>query len=209
MRSQFLRRWTLISLLLTALLWSSSAVCLANSITVHVLDATGRPVPNAVVYVEAASGQTLPKPLKQAEIEQRELHFQPLVTVVQTGTSILFPNNDKVRHHVYSFSPAKPFELKLYSGVPGNAILFDKPGTVVVGCNIHDSMVAYIHIVNTPYFSKTDAAGMARLPELVSGKYRLKAWYFTMQGDTVPEQSLDYQGGDTSANVKLSVKVSL
>jgi len=74
--------------------------------------------------------------------------------VVQAGTPILFPNHDKVRHHVYSFSPAKTFELKLYSGVPGTPVLFDKPGLVVLGCNIHDQMVAYVQVVNTPYFAK-------------------------------------------------------
>ncbi len=104
----------------------------------------------------------------------------PLMTVVQTGSEISFPNNDTVRHHVYSFSATKPFELKLYSGNPGTPILFDKPGTVVIGCNIHDQMVSYIQVVSTPHFGKSDEAGMVRIGDLAPGKYRIKAWHYQL-----------------------------
>lgn len=104
----------------------------------------------------------------------------PLMTVIQTGSEISFPNNDTVRHHVYSFSATKPFELKLYSGTPGTPVLFDKPGTVILGCNIHDQMVSYIQVVNTPHFGKTDEAGKVRIGELPAGKYRLRAWHYQL-----------------------------
>jgi len=179
------------------------------AVTVQVLDAAGAPVPNAVVYAEPSGGQTVPKSLKQAEVEQRDIHFSPLVTVVEVGTPISFPNHDKVRHHVYSFSPPKVFELKLYSGVPTSPIVFDKIGTVVLGCNIHDQMVAYVQVVNTPYFGKTDMNGKVRLDGLVNGKYALKTWYFKMSpNEPALEQTFTYQGSDQSVSVKLNVKAA-
>jgi plastocyanin len=132
-----------------------------GSASVQVLDSAKRPLQDAAVYAVPLSGQITPKSNgRRAEIEQRGRKFMPLVSVVQAGTEVSFPNNDTVRHHVYSFSPAKNFELKLYAGVPANPVNFDKPGTVVLGCNIHDKMVAYIQIVDTPWLGKTDADGM-------------------------------------------------
>ena len=184
-----------------------ASIACAASLTVQVSDASGQPLADAAVYAEPVSGQALPKPVHTTEIEQKGRRFSPLVTVVQTGTEVSFPNNDTVRHHVYSFSPAKIFDIKLYSGVPGKPILFDKPGTVVVGCNIHDKMVAYIHVVSTPYFAKTDASGKAILDGLTAGKYSLKAWHFNLPaGAPIPEQALTFSGTDAAATFKLDVK---
>lgn len=183
------------------------SIACAAPVTVQVSDASGRPLSDAAVYAEPASGQVVPKSVRTTEIEQKGRQFSPLVTIVQTGTEISFPNNDTVRHHVYSFSPAKIFDIKLYSGVPGNPILFDKPGTVVVGCNIHDHMIAYIQVVSTPYFAKTDASGKVKLEGLVPGKYNLKAWHFNLPaGAQVPEQSINFSGAETAAAFKLKVK---
>lgn len=190
---------------LLSLLAMSAAV--AGQLSVRVLDVTGKPVPNAVVYAEPVAGHAQSKVLKQVEIEQKDQKFFPLVSVVQAGTPILFPNHDKVRHHVYSFSPAKTFELKLYSGVPGTPILFDKPGLVVLGCNIHDQMVAYVQVVNTPYFAKTGMNGNASLDGLPAGQYALKAWYFKLAPNAAPaEATLNYAGADATASLQLSVK---
>ena len=101
----------------------------AAELTIDVADVSGAPIENAVVYVEPENKVTLP--LATAIVEQRGKQFNPLVSVVQTGSEVTFPNFDSVRHHVYSFSPAKTFELKLYSGVPASPIKFDKAGTVV------------------------------------------------------------------------------
>lgn len=192
-------------MLLAAML--ATAASAQAAVSVEVLDATGQPVPNAVVYAEPASPLPAGKPPRQTEIEQKNKTFFPLVTVVQTGTPILFPNRDTVRHHVYSFSPAKTFELKLYSGTPGSPVVFDKAGTVVLGCNIHDQMVAYVQVVNTPYFGVTDRSGTVKLEGLGNGKYTLKAWYFTMaQNQPAVEQPLQVQGGDLKAAIKLNVK---
>lgn len=195
----------LVSFLVLALV--CSGMTHAAGITVTVTDAAGLPVPDAVVYAEPAGGQTLPKVARPAEIEQKGRRFAPLVTVIQAGTDVSFPNNDTVRHHVYSFSTPKVFELKLYSGTPGSPILFDKPGTVVVGCNIHDQMLAYIHVVGTPYFARTDAAGRARLDGIVAGKYGLKLWHYKMTAPAqIQEQALLMTTVDTSVALKLLSK---
>ncbi len=68
-------------------------------------------------------------------------------------------------HHVYSFSEAKTFELALYKGNAHPPLVFDRPGVVVLGCNIHDSMLGYILVVDTPHFASTDAAGALSLDE--------------------------------------------
>jgi plastocyanin len=186
-------------------------IAMAASVNVKVTDLAGNVVPDAVIYVEAAGGQTIPKVLKPAEIAQRNQQFWPLVTVVQTGSQITFPNHDKLRHQVYSFSPAKTFELKLYAKGTAPPVLFDKSGTVVLGCNIHDQMIAYVQVVNTPYFAKTDAAGLARLENLPAGKYVLKTWYYTMPVNAAAlEQPLTLSAADGAidAAVKLNVKAA-
>lgn len=150
----------------------------AGQLSVEVFDTSGAAIENAVVYVEPESKGALP--IAPAIIEQRGKQFNPLVSVVQTGSDITFPNFDRVRHHVYSFSPAKTFELKLYSGVPAKPVKFDKAGTVILGCNIHDSMLAFIRVVDTPYFAKTNKMGKAILHDLPNGNYTLKAWHYAL-----------------------------
>lgn len=177
----------------------------AAELNVNVLDAFGAPVTNAVVYAEPI-GKPAPKPSNPGMIEQKNKTFIPLVTVVQTGTNISFPNRDLVRHHVYSFSPAKTFELKLYSGVPANPVMFDTPGTVVLGCNIHDTMLAYIHIVDTPYFAKTDNTGKAKLNELPSGQYNVKVWHYdTVKENLISEQAVTVKSAEV-IEFKLDIK---
>lgn len=163
---------------LGALLCVFSLQSQAADLTIEVVDSTGSPIENAVVYAEPENKVAMP--VASAIVEQRGKQFNPLVSVVQAGTDISFPNFDSVRHHVYSFSPAKTFELKLYSGVPTSPIKFDKAGTVILGCNIHDYMVAFIHVVDTPYFAKTNKQGKAVLRDLSNGSYTLKAWHYAL-----------------------------
>lgn len=178
----------------------------ASSLAVVVQDATGKPLADAVVYAEQ-DGVALPKLSKAALIEQRGLKFLPLVSVVQTGATISFPNNDKVRHHIYSFSPAKKFDQKLYAGVAASTQVFDKPGTVVLGCNIHDRMIAYVKVVDTPFFATTQADGVARV-ELPAGKYKLSVWHFNQLGAASAEQVVTVKAGDapTAAAYKVALK---
>lgn len=177
----------------------------AGGISVHVTDANGKPVTDAVVYLEADGGQQLPKPQKSGEISQKGLKFIPLVTVIQTGSKIYFPNNDKVRHHIYSFSPPHKFDQKLYSGTTAEPQTFDKPGTVVLGCNIHDKMIAYVRIVDTPYFGKTDAGG-AVLVDAPAGKYVLRAWHPDIVGGNAQEQAVRLSDESSSASFRMTLK---
>lgn len=192
--------------LATALLMASLDAG-ASGIAVQVQDATGKLLSDVVVYAEPEAGAA-PKSAKPGVIEQRGLKFQPLVTVVQTGSLISFPNNDKVRHHIYSFSAPHKFDQKLYSGEAAAPQLFDKPGVVVLGCNIHDKMLAYVKVVDTPYYAKTDGSGAARIEIPAAGKYTLKAWHYAAVGGTIAEQQVTVKAGDALATAvfKLAIK---
>lgn len=160
------------------LLLLGAAPAWAAPLEVTLTGSDGKPLADAVVavYVKGtkatATGVT-------AEIAQRSRQFQPQVTVIQTGTAVLFPNFDTVRHHVYSFSPIQRFEIKLYAGVPNTPLVFDKPGVATLGCNIHDRMLAFVAVVDTPYFARSDAAGRAQI-DVPAGKHRLTAWHPAM-----------------------------
>lgn len=179
----------------------------AEQVLLMATDAAGQPVRDAVVYAEAAMKAAPSRAgAPAATVEQRARKFIPLVTVVQTGTPVSFPNNDKVRHQVYSFSPAKTFELKLYSGVPAEPVVIDKAGTVAIGCNIHDKMVTYVHVVNTPHFSKTDAKGKAVLDGLPPGDYVVKtSHYAALANASVVEQPLRLAALPATVNIKLDI----
>lgn len=150
----------------------------AATLTLQIKSASGVPVEDAVVYL--ISNQTLRLPIREpnARIDQVDRMFVPPVSVVQTGTRITFPNNDNIRHHVYSFSKAKKFEIKLYADTPAKPVLFDQPGYVVMGCNIHDNMIAHMLVVDTPYFAISDARGVAQIVDVPPGEYSLIAWYY-------------------------------
>lgn len=158
----------------------------AAALSVRVLGAQDAPLADAVVAVEVAGEPRSAPPGTTAEMGQRQRRFTPTVLAVQAGTAVAFPNFDTVRHHVYSFSPIKPFEIKLYAGTPAAPIVFDKPGTAVLGCNIHDTMAGFIHVVATPHFAKTDATGQATL-DVPPGSHRLLVWHPALGADAAPQ----------------------
>jgi plastocyanin len=135
----------------------------------------GQAVEDAAVVLEPLSGKGPEHHVAKA-IQQIDREFVPYLTVVQTGTAIDFPNRDPIKHHVYSFSPAKVFEIKLYAGKPVAPVLFDKPGVVALGCNIHDWMEAYVLVVDSPWFAKTGKDGRVRINDVPPGRYRLRLW---------------------------------
>ncbi|MBI3574184.1 MAG: hypothetical protein HY083_00745 [Gammaproteobacteria bacterium] len=150
----------------------------AADLTAHVKDDAGKPVADAVVYVSPRGG-TFPKtpPRGRVVMDQHDLQFMPYVLPVQVGTPVYFPNSDNIRHHVYSFSPAKNFELALYKGTPTAPVVFDKPGAVALGCNIHDWMIGYVYVLETPYFGKTGNRGEVRLTNLPPGEIEVRVWH--------------------------------
>jgi plastocyanin len=149
----------------------------AAQVTVAVRDAQGAAIQDAVVWLDSSPARAGKSAAKPAEIGQVSREFDPFVTVVGTGTRVVFPNHDKVKHHVYSFSPAKSFEIQLYSGTPTEPIVFDKAGVVVIGCNIHDWMLAYVVVLDSPWFAKSTANGRAQLANLPAGRYTLHLWH--------------------------------
>jgi plastocyanin len=149
----------------------------AAALNIAVTDAAGKPLVDAVALLDPANGKVAVKPMADVEISQAKRQFQPRVTLITTGTRVLFPNFDTVRHHVYSFSPIKTFELKLYAGVPNAPVVFDKPGVAVLGCNIHDTMAAWVVVADTPWFARSAANGHARIDAVPPGNYRLRLWH--------------------------------
>lgn len=144
-----------------------------GAIEISVVNTSGRPVADAVValYGNETSDSEITLPMT-AEVDQRQRQFVPYVAAVRAGTKIHFPNSDNIRHHVYSFSPAKRFELRLYHGSTAEPVLFDRAGKVVLGCNIHDDMIGYIYVVETPFFAVTDSEGVAEFRQLPDGEIR-------------------------------------
>ena len=172
-------------LLATALLAGSAG---AGNVEVLVQTPAGAPLADAAVLVEPLAGTPARMRARaHAAIEQRGREFIPWMTVVQTGTSVDFPNNDTIRHHVYSFSEPKRFEIKLYAGKPGQPVVFDKPGQVDIGCNIHDWMEAHVLVVDTPYFARTGADGRATVAGVPAGRYRVRPWHPLQKGAGAPQ----------------------
>ena len=188
-----------------AALWLAAGAAAAATVDVQVLDAAGKPLAGAVVFLESPEARAAARPLAQVDVVQIERQFQPAVSVVTVGTAVNFPNRDTVRHHVYSFSPTKKFEIKLYVGTPTAPVVFDKAGIGVLGCNIHDTMVAWVVVVETPWFGQTGADGRLQLPQVPPGSYRLRTWHASLvAGAPAAAQPLRVEGAAAQARVALA-----
>jgi hypothetical protein len=155
----------------------------AADLNVRVVTSAGRAVSDAVVFYEPdvrPPGRAIrfPWPLV---VEQRNMQFRPFVLIAPVGSEVSFPNFDSFRHHVYSFSPPKVFELKLYGHEETRTVRFDKPGVIALGCNIHDDMSGFIRVVSTPFAAKS-AAGQARIHDAPAGHGRLTVWHPYIKG---------------------------
>lgn len=172
----------LVPLLISSLLFPASAI--AGSLDLRLIDAKGKPVDDAVVTVHPASG--VPKgPISfpwGTTMVQQNIAFVPGVLIVPVGATVKFPNKDKVRHHVYSFSRPAKFEIKLFGKDETRSYRFTTEGAVALGCNIHDSMSGFIKVVDTPYAAKSNAAGAARINGLPSGFARVTVWHSKLRG---------------------------
>jgi plastocyanin len=150
----------------------------AGELKILVRDLHGKLVADAVVVATPSDPKIAQRAKAPADaIDQVDKQFVPYVKPVFVGSLVRFPNSDHIRHQVYSFSSAKKFELPLYAGTTAPPVVFDKPGVVVLGCNIHDWMVGYIYVSETPYFAKTGAAGSAIIGELPPGDYTVRVWH--------------------------------
>lgn len=153
-------------------------VTLAGDLSVSVRDGDGELLENAVVTLVPNFDMEKPYVMRREnEMRQENTLFAPFVLPVGVGDSVTFPNFDEFRHHVYSFSKAKRFELRLYGKDETKSIQFDQPGVVALGCNIHDNMLAYIYISEAPIFAKTNVDGIAQFDDLPDGEYTIEAWH--------------------------------
>ena len=160
----------------------------AAELTVEIRDARGHAIPDTVVVATAAGNgsPTLASPMKPALMDQVDKAFVPSVLIVRTGTPVVFPNSDTVAHQVYSFSPAKRFELPLYRGQVHPPIELDRPGLIVLGCNIHDTMLGYIYVTDSPYFGKSDASGIWKMSALPAADYDVTIWSPRFRREATP-----------------------
>ncbi|MEM0953112.1 MAG: methylamine utilization protein [Pseudomonadota bacterium] len=182
-----------------ALLCSVMATAaLAADLSVTVSDASGSPIQGAVVMA-SAPGQAPEASAKAVSIDQMNREFVPFLSVVPVGTRIAFPNSDNIRHHVYSFSEAKRFEIPLYAGdATAPEILVDQAGVIALGCNVHDWMRAYVVVSDTPHTAQSDERGRVLLT-VPAGEYTLRVWHPSVRDDeagmsvpiTVPDAGLE------------------
>ena len=178
----------------------------AAPVTVSVTSNKGNPVFRAIVYFEVDTPIDTPAVQKMLVMDQVDRQFVPHILVVQKGQRVSFPNSDSIKHHVYSFSPAKQFELKLYHGSKAEPIDFPDTGEVELGCNVHDWMLGYILVVDTPYFAKTDMQGKITI-DLPPGTYKAKLWHPRIQDE--PDSLMKHIAIDSKASLSFNLKQDL
>jgi plastocyanin len=168
-------RWALAPLLIAL-----PALVQAVPVTIDVRGPDGQPLVDAVVVIDApnAPRAALKEPYL---VEQRNISFQPHVLVVPVGATVSFPNRDPVRHHVYSFSKPKKIDLKLYGKEEQRSVVFDKPGVVALGCNIHDSMSGFVFVSKSPFAAKTNATGRVQWSDVPAGSATVSVWSPTIR----------------------------
>ena len=187
------------------LLLSAASCCLAATgaaaapVAIDVRGADGQPLPGAIVTVELP-GVAAPAPRGPYTVEQRDIQFQPRVLIVPVGATVAFPNRDRVRHHVYSFSKPRKFDLKLYGREEARSVTFDKPGVVALGCNIHDAMNGVVFVTATPYAAQTDAGGRVAFAGVPAGRATVRVWHPSIRaaGNTLAQPLAVTAAGATS-----------
>lgn len=148
----------------------------AATLDLRLEDQDGQPVDDAVVYVVSVDGQPPASTPQDVQVDQIDESFVPHVRATTVGSRVSFPNSDHIRHHVYSFSEVRTFELPLYIGIPAAPIVFEKAGVVTLGCNIHDHMLGYILVLDTPWFAEVQQ-GAASIAGLPAGELRVEVWH--------------------------------
>jgi plastocyanin len=160
----------------------SCAVAPAATLVITVETSDGRAVPGAVVTARPLDGPARKPAPVHAVMDQVNRTFVPDLMVIPVGSTVTFPNSDSVSHQIYSFSPAKRFQLPLYHGRPYPPVHFDQAGVVTLGCNIHDEMVAYLLVTDAPSYGRTDANG-AWSAEVPRGRYQISIWHPRLRDD--------------------------
>src|SRR5947209_11391144 len=164
--------------LLALALAGAATPLVAAPLAVRVVDSSGRPVRDAVVTLYPSGGAArMPHAGGRYVVSQQKLQFHPFLTIVPVGADVSFPNLDPTKHHVYSFSQAKKFELKLFARDQSRTVHFDKPGVVALGCNIHDQMSAFIFVTDTAWPARTNVQGIASFASAPNAAARVAVWH--------------------------------
>jgi plastocyanin len=159
---------------------AAAAPARAALLVITVQTSEGRPLPGVVVAAHSLDTPgRKPQPVK-AVMDQVNRAFAPDLLVIPVGSTVTFPNSDLVSHQIYSFSPAKRFQLPLYRGTPYPPVHFDQAGVITLGCNIHDEMVGIVVVTDAPYYGRTDAKG-AWSNDVARGRYRITIWHPRMR----------------------------
>ena len=198
--------WRNLALYVTAgtLLAAAGPPVRAAELQVTVLPPQGPPLAGIVVDVVPQSPAPAAKTPARALMDQHNLMFVPDTVVIRTGATVEFPNSDNVRHQVYSFSPAKNFQLSLYDSKQHASVTFDKPGLVTVGCNIHDAMIGYIYVTDSPWFGQTGNDGSVQLHALPAGHYTIKVWHARLRDKPGSlDQTVDIGAGNAGVTIHL------
>jgi plastocyanin len=183
---------------LLAILVAVPAAATAGEIRVEVRDPKGAPVADAVASLTPLdAAPAVQPPAEPVAVLQEGEEFRPHVTPVVVGTRVTFPNRDAVQHHVFSVSRAKKFDLPLYRGEPREPVLFDQPGVVSLGCNIHDWMSAYIVVLATPHFARSGDDGVALIIVVPPGRHRLEVWHPRVKATLTREVTVEGAGSAT------------
>ena len=162
--------------LFIAALWFARLVAAAPDVALQgSARVAARPEANVVVWVDTPNLSS-PTGQRPPVLDQRNLQFFPRVLAVQVGTSVEFPNNDRVFHNVFSFRDGKRFDLGLYPIGSVKRVVFDKPGVSRIFCNIHPQMAAYVVAVDSLIFAVSDDAGAFTLRGIPEGTYTYHAW---------------------------------
>lgn len=200
----------MIPCLLSCLLIPLAPFLLAADLTLSLADVRGKPVEHAVLAARPTGGGAPPvQPGRRVRIEQKDKTFLPLVTVITVGTEVEFPNLDSVQHHVYSFSQAKTFDIPLYKDAAPSPVVFGQPGVVVLGCNIHDWMKAYVYVSDTPFVGMSGPDGQIRLTGVPAGTYALDLWHPRLRkvkGNPLPPTVTLREGPATLLSTSLELK---
>jgi plastocyanin len=186
-----------------SLLCTLAAPSQAQSFSVRILDVQGRPVAGAVLSL---TGEAQAKSDGVAVMDQVNQQFAPAVLAVATGTAVSFPNRDNIRHQVYSFSPAKRFELRLYEGTPSAPVIFNQPGLVVLGCNIHDWMLGYVYVTDDRWFAVSDEQGRIQF-DAPAGQYSSTLWHPAL-AEMQPIDAGSLQVGKAPVELSLPIAVT-
>jgi plastocyanin len=199
------RRGWISGLVATVALATGAASAAGTSLAVNVTGSDGKPLAGAVVLLHGPPGSRPPPPATLV-IDQVGQTFTPKLSVIPVGSSVTFPNSDKVSHQVYSFSPAKRFQLPLYRGTPYAPTVFDHAGIVTLGCNIHDDMIAYVVVTDANWSGRTAQDGSWNVSDLPNGAFRVEIWHPRMREATaVIERKLELEAAHSGVlNVQLT-----